>query len=567
MSSTTRTLCLCLLIAASTVACAPAPEPAPAAPAGTAGIVDWCGGHGLPESKCTKCNPELTAGFKAAGDWCAGHGFPESACPQCNPVTPPAAMAAAVTDWCGGHGLPESKCTKCNPELTAGFKAAGDWCAPHGFPESACPQCNPVTPPAGLAGAAADWCLEHGLPESQCTKCNRALVEQYRAAGDYCEEHGFPESACPKCQPAAPPAGVEQAALEALVVRLASAEIEGHAGIETVPARKVPATEAIECTAEIAFDADRVADVRAIVPGVVRDIHASLGQRVEAGAPLFTLESTRIGEIQGALESARERARAAKANLTRLEGLMARDIASSRQVEVARSEWAAARAEERAAESALRMTGAEASSPSGSYTITAPIGGALVRRPALVGALATESVSLATIAETSVMWALCDVAEADADRVALGQRAVVTVGGGTRGPIEGALTWIAAEVEPRTRTVAARVEVPNPEGQLRANQFARIRIETAGSARSHVAVPRAAVQRFGEFEVVFVRQGPGLYVPRVVSRRGDGELVTVDGRLRPGELVVTTGAVLLRTEITPGSIGAGCCDVEPVGGE
>jgi cobalt-zinc-cadmium efflux system membrane fusion protein len=71
------------------------------------------------------------------------------------------------------------------------------------------------------------------------------------------------------------------------------------------------------------------------------------------------------------------------------------------------------------------------------------------------------------------------------------------------------------------------------------------------------------MQRVGEHEVVFVRTAAGLYGPRVVQRRGDGEQVLVEGRIDAGDLVVTTGAVLLRTEIMPGSIGAGCCEVEP----
>ena len=33
------------------------------------------------------------------------------------------------------------------------------------------------------------------------------------------------------------------------------------------------------------------------------------------------------------------------------------------------------------------------------------------------------------------------------------------------------------------------------------------------------------------------------------------------GKLAVGEEVVTQGAVLLRTEAMPGSIGAGCCEV------
>ncbi|WP_437627765.1 hypothetical protein [Sorangium sp. So ce1151] len=56
-------------------------------------------------------------------------------------------------DWCGEHQVPESQCSRCNPELIPAFKATGDWCAEHGLPESQCLKCNPdlkiVRPPKG----------------------------------------------------------------------------------------------------------------------------------------------------------------------------------------------------------------------------------------------------------------------------------------------------------------------------------------------------------------------------------------------------------------------------------
>ena len=39
----------------------------------------------VPESQCTRCNPDLIAAFKATGDWCEEHGLPESQCLKCNP--------------------------------------------------------------------------------------------------------------------------------------------------------------------------------------------------------------------------------------------------------------------------------------------------------------------------------------------------------------------------------------------------------------------------------------------------------------------------------------------------
>jgi hypothetical protein len=52
-------------------------------------------------------------------------------------------VPGSYEDWCGGHGVPESQCTRCNPTLVAAFKATGDWCAEHGLPESHCLACNP----------------------------------------------------------------------------------------------------------------------------------------------------------------------------------------------------------------------------------------------------------------------------------------------------------------------------------------------------------------------------------------------------------------------------------------
>lgn len=59
-------------------------------------------------------------------------------------------------DWCGEHAVPESQCTRCNPDLIPAFKATGDWCAEHGLPESQCLKCNPdikiVRPPKPAGG-------------------------------------------------------------------------------------------------------------------------------------------------------------------------------------------------------------------------------------------------------------------------------------------------------------------------------------------------------------------------------------------------------------------------------
>jgi len=467
------------------------------------------------------------------------------------------APETAATDADGGPTAVDDCCPAEPPTATA--KAEG--CSTD---DDCCPAEPIATEPAVADGAMTvgcsgegDWCTGHGLPESMCTKCNPSLIAGFKASGDWCAGHGYPESACPFCNPQTAPSG-------ARTVRLASPGLEVTAGIDTVTARLLVSAPGVECPARIEFDSDRVADVRSTVPGLIRRVFIGLGDTVKRGQPLFELTSARVGEVQGVLQTAQERVRTAEANLVRLRDLRADDVASARQVEIAEQGLAEARAQASSAETMLRLAGAPQSSPAGSYTITAPLGGTVVERPAMVGQLAAEASSLATIADTSVMWAICHVPEADASRIALGQWARLTVDG-TDLDVAGEITWIASIVDPRTRTVVARVELPNPDGRLRGNQFARVLIET-GASSSAVTVPRDAIQRVGAEEVVFVRLEPGVYEARPVRRLSGGPQVRVEGNLRDGDRVVTTGAVFLRTEMMPGSIGAGCCEAGPLGG-
>ena len=291
-----------------------------------------------------------------------------------------------------------------------------------------------------------------------------------------------------------------------------------------------------------------------------------LGARVSQGDPLFTLASVDVAELQARSLGARERARTARENLARQKSLRASEINSTRQVELANQELEVAQAELRALERSLSLSGASKSGRSGRYTVRAPIEGSVVRRPARIGTLADSSAPLATIADTTTMWALIDVPEWDAAQVRPGHRVEVRVDGVVARTFQGEISWIASDVDPRTRTVQARAELSNPDGLLRAGQFARAKVKVGAPTRA-VMVPLESVQRMGAQAVVFARLSEGVYEPRVVrTGRSNGRLVQVEGELTAGDAIVTTGAFLLKTELSRDAIGAGCCEVDAPGG-
>jgi cobalt-zinc-cadmium efflux system membrane fusion protein len=441
-----------------------------------------------------------------------------------------------------------------------------------------------MTPPGEAKAQAAEhsagngeWCKGHGLPESHCTKCHPELIDKFKAAGDWCEEHGFPESACPTCNPMDPPTAPKQAGSQAGTQAGGIAAIPGvepgtqvifkqddhekAVGIETVAAREVPVGLGTRAPARIEFDRNHFADVRAAVPGIVREVLVDLGQEVEKGTPLFVLESAHVGEVQGKIHAASEELKTARADLERQKELEEKGLTPTRNVELARQEFEAAKSRLSSLRSSLRLAGGSGTSTTGRYTLRAPIAGTIVSRPGVVGAFATEETSLASITDTKTMWAMMDVAEQESFTLEDGQPVVLAVDGAKGVEFKGKVTWISPQVDSRTRTVRVRAEIDNSDGRLRANQFARAEIGIAPDQRG-VVVPKGAVQRLDQGSVVFVRMEQGTYEPRVVEPgRSDGEIVQVRGNLEAGEPVVTTGAFLLKTELSKDSIGAGCCEV------
>jgi cobalt-zinc-cadmium efflux system membrane fusion protein len=414
-------------------------------------------------------------------------------------------------------------------------------------------------------GDAAGICTEHGVLEAVCTKCNPALIPVFQAKGDWCAEHGLPESFCPICHPErggrpATDVSPDSAPAEGTKIRFKTLETARRAGIETVAAVERPNRFGISAVGRIAYDATRVAAVNARAAGVVRAIHVDVGTKVRRGAPLAQIESAAVGADQSKLAAAQARMEVAAANYQRAKELHAKGIVPSKEVMAAEQELKAIEAEHTAALQALRVVGTGAED--GSYTLTAPLGGTVTQRNTSIGTLVDVEETLFEIVDPSAMWAEIDVREADLSALQLGQAVVLTVDGLGEREFTGRIDYIAPAVEPKTRTVMARARLANPDGALRANMYARVRIAT-GDVRHSLMVPRTAVQQAKGVSLAFVRLAEDLYETRRVEvRPGSGDFVELATGVRPGELVVTQGSFLLKTETLKGSIGAGCCEIE-----
>jgi Cu(I)/Ag(I) efflux system membrane fusion protein len=179
---------------------------------------------------------------------------------------------------------------------------------------------------------------------------------------------------------------------------------------------------------------------------------------------------------------------------------------------------------------------------------SAPRDGIVLERTAVEGMRAQPGDVLFRVADTSVVWALIDVAERDLGTLAVGQPVAVKARGLNGSEFTGKIAMIYPQLNKETRTVRVRVELTNPDAILLPDMYVEAAIDT-GSAQPVLAVPDSAILDSGSRQAVFIDKGEGRFEPRQVRLgvRGDGYVEIREG-VTEGEPVVTSANFLIDAE-------------------
>ena len=182
------------------------------------------------------------------------------------------------------------------------------------------------------------------------------------------------------------------------------------------------------------------------------------------------------------------------------------------------------------------------------FTWSAPRDGIVLERNVVDGQRVMPGDILFRIADHSVLWAMVDVAERDLAVVREGQPVVVRVRSFPDKMFLGTVALVFPHLNPATRTVRVRIELPNADHVLRPDMYAEAEIDT-GTGRPILAVPDSAVIDSGNRQVVIVDKGEGRFEPRPVQlgRRGTGYVEIREG-VTEGEAVVTSANFLIDAE-------------------
>lgn len=471
---------------------------------------------------------------------------------------------------------------------------------------------------AVLAGTPApepdDWCADHNVPESACVECDETLLPRPKSHG-WCRAHGVFE--CPTCHPESAqvagrpePFPYDPAGPLALLPRpennsrcdlphrrlqFASVEAADKAGIDVDVVGVRPMTEAVVGHGEIGFDPNAVARLSARAAGTVWRVFKAVGDPVRAGEVVALVDAAELGRAKTEYANAAVQLRLKARTLESLKG--AGGAVPERAIQEAEGAVEEAKLRRVTAEQALvalgvpppaglaaldaqeivtrlRFAGLPADLAAGlAYDPTATncllpvraaLAGAVVTRDAVAGEPTDAGKVLLATADVRRLWLTLNVRLEDVPRLAVGQPVHFRPDAGGS-ELAGTVAWVGPAADDKTRTVPVRVDVPNPDGRLRANTFGTGRVILRHEPRA-VCVPKDAVQWEGCCHVVFVRDKDYLkadapkvfHVRQVRPGAADETHVELLAGVLPGEVVVTKGSAVLRGELLRNGLGEGC---------
>jgi cobalt-zinc-cadmium efflux system membrane fusion protein len=317
---------------------------------------------------------------------------------------------------------------------------------------------------------------------------------------------------------------------------------------EELTETRVPVT--IKTFGKIQFNEDQVAFVLAPLPGHVVNLAVKVGSTVRAGDVLFQIRSRDVTAVVGEVNDSRKDLELSERTFAMTRDLFESQAASKIALKQAENDVAKARGRLARAQAVLKTLGMDptAEEVASLVPVRSPIDGTVTDRKVTEGQYETaDSNALLTIANLSSVWIVADLFERDLARAAVGQKAEIQTVAYPDRTFTGQVTRISDVVDPNTRTVKVRVQVPNPDGRLKPEMFASILLFLQESPALTIPT-RAAFIEGGKY-FVYLQKSDATFerIPVAVQPAPDGRLRVLDG-LRAGEKVVSEDVMLLRAQ-------------------
>ncbi|MFZ3262857.1 MAG: efflux RND transporter periplasmic adaptor subunit [Terriglobales bacterium] len=325
------------------------------------------------------------------------------------------------------------------------------------------------------------------------------------------------------------------------------------AHVQVLTVQPTTLTRSLRLTGAVAYNAFRTTPVITQVSGPISRVVVIPGQRVTRGEPMLYVSSPDYSQLRTNFLKAKDACALAQKAYARAQDLYQHHAIAEQNLEQAESAEVQAGGDLAAAQAALKVMGITdpdalvKAPPSFEVPVRAPIGGLVVEQDVSVGQLIQPGTTQCfMISDLSTVWVLVNVYQKDLPYVHVGDQ--VTIQTDTYPEVfHGRIAYVAASLDPSTRTLQARIETNNPGEKLKKDMYV-VATVNAGTIQNAIALPDAAVLRDSENQpFVYVEASPDQFAQRPVTlgESLNGQTQIISG-LKAGDRVVGNGSLFLQ---------------------
>jgi membrane fusion protein, heavy metal efflux system len=323
--------------------------------------------------------------------------------------------------------------------------------------------------------------------------------------------------------------------------------------VQVVTVQPTTLTRSLRLTGAVAYNNFRTTPVITQVSGPVSRIVVVPGEKVHKGQPMLYVASPDYSQLRTNYLKAKNAYSLAQKTNARAQDLYQHHAIAVKDVEQAESAEVQAGGDLAAVEAALKVMGISdpdalmKAPPSFEVPVLAPIGGEVVEQLVSVGQLLQPGTTQCfTISDISTVWVLVNVYQKDLPYVRIGDPVAIQTD--TYPDVfHGRISYVAASLDPSTRTLQARIETANPGEKLKKDIYVTATVQ-AGKIENAIAVPDSAVLRDSENQpFVYTEVSPNQFGRRPVtlgeSLQGQTQITA---GLQPGDRLIGDGSLFLQ---------------------
>ena len=323
--------------------------------------------------------------------------------------------------------------------------------------------------------------------------------------------------------------------------------------VQVLTVQPTTLNRSLRLTGAVAYNGFRTTPVITQVSGPVSRVVVVPGQKVAQGTPMLYVASPDYSQLRTNYLKAKDAYALAEKAYARAQDLYQHQAIAEQNLEQAHSAEVQAGGDLVAAQAALKVMGVSdpdalvQAPPSFEVPVKAPIAGVVVEQDVAAGQLLqTGATQCFMVSDVSTVWVLVNIYQKDLPYVRVGDQVAIQTDTYPE-TFHGRIAYVAASLDPATRTLQARIETNNPGEKLKKDMYV-VATVSAGTISNAIALPDSAVLRDNENQpFVYAAASANRFGRRSVTL-GDsmnGQTQITSG-LNAGDRVIGNGSLFLQ---------------------